>query len=73
MVKLKKHSHEWLPDGKLKVWVKTEDIGTFTVTVDGNITKEQLNHIITKEYKELKERQKKVMELGIGSEEITVQ
>jgi len=62
---IKKHSHEWLPDGKLKVWCES-DIGDFQVTVDGNVSKEQLNEAIKAEYLKLGEQQKRVKDLGIG-------
>jgi len=62
---LKKHSHEWLPDGKLKVWCES-DIGDFQVTVNGDVTKEDLDKTIKAEYNKLKAQQDRVKELGIG-------
>lgn len=65
-MKLKKHSHEFLPDGKLKVWV-TGDI-EFTVTVPGDITKEDLDKTIKEEAKKVQAQKDRVKELGIGEE-----
>jgi len=62
---IKKHSHEWLADGKLKVWCES-DIGDFTVTVDGDTTKELLDTAITEEYNGIKKQQERTKELGIG-------
>lgn len=67
MAKIKKHSHEFLPDGKLKVWCES-DIGDFTVTVDADVNKKQLDEAIKAEYQKIKEQQQKIKDLGIGEE-----
>lgn len=78
-MKLKKHSSELLPDGKLKVWVSVEatseeekkdkrKIGDFTVIVDGDVSREVLDKVIKEEYKKLQAQKERVKELGIGEE-----
>lgn len=79
-LKLKKHSHEFLEDGKLKVWVTVEEsakeqkaadrykIGDFQVVVDANITKEDLDKTIKEEFEKRKEQLDRIKELGIGEE-----
>jgi len=78
-MKLKKHSHEFLPDGKLKVWVAVEEttdqerkakrkIPDFTVTVPSTISREELDKTINEEYKKLQAQKEKIEELGIGEE-----
>jgi len=78
-LKLKKQSHEFLPDGKLKVWVTVEEtsaeerkekqrIGDFTVIVDDTVSREDLDKAIKEEYEKLEKRQERVKELGIGEE-----
>lgn len=78
-LKLKKQSHEFLPDGKLKVWVAVEEttaeerkekqkIGDFIIIVDDTISREDLDKTIKAEYEKLKKQQERVKELGIGEE-----
>ena len=78
-MKLKKHSSEFLPVGKLKVWVKVvpdtetekkepRKIADFTVTVDDTISQKDLDAAIKQEYENKKKQQERLKELGIGEE-----
>jgi len=82
-MQLKKQSHEFLPEGKLKVWVEvvpTTDaekkdvhkVADFTVTVEATIAKTVLDDTIKKEYENRKQQQEKELEkakeLGIGED-----
>lgn len=67
-MKIKKHSSEFLADGKLKVWChiigeikrrgktvkENQKLGQFTVIVDAKVTREELDAFIKAEYEKVK-------------------